>query len=539
MNAHRRSIPTPQLKLLALAAILGAATLLSGACYQVVWRTDVAPLGRPAPGVGATQVRTPVKVHMTDGSTVIFATGVTISHDSIVGEGVVFALLSDAGRARGGVPMDSVVAVEAFQGKVLGAPTAVLTVAATAATVLGIAGLSVALFGSCPTLYAPSGDTLALQAEGFSYAIAPIMEHRDVDPLRVRAGAGGVLRFELRNEALETHFINHMEVLAVRHAPGERIVPDQGGRPVALGAFAPVVRAVDRAGRDVRRQLSAHDGRVYSTHTSVIEGATAGDLDDWIDLDVAHLPPGDSVAVLLRLRNSLLNTVLLYEGMLGGRDAIDWLSTGLEHIASTVDLARWYTATMGLRASISGGDGPGAMARISDVGPIAFRDVALVLPRAAIDAAGARIRLRFIADNWRIDEVRVAGRIARPTSTLLAVDSVVVPAPADGRVAQADTVARSALAAADDRYLETRPGQRLSLVFAPDTAPTRTDEETTYLIAWQGWYREWIRAAWLAEPTRTTPFVPGDAAVLEALHRWSAKKAAFERQFYSSKIPVR
>ncbi len=58
-----------------------------------------------------------------------------------------------------------------------------------------------------------------------------------------------------------------------------------------------------------------------------------------IDLDVSNLPPGDSVAVLLRLRNSLLNTVLLYEGMLSGRDAPDWLNSGLQHIASVVDLA--------------------------------------------------------------------------------------------------------------------------------------------------------------------------------------------------------
>ena len=49
---------------------------------------------------------------------------------------------------------------------------------------------------------------------------------------------------------------------------------------------------------------------------------------------------------------------------------------------------------------------------------------------AYTDAAGARVRLRFVADNWRIDEVRVAGAITRPEYTTLAVDSVIVPTPA-------------------------------------------------------------------------------------------------------------
>jgi hypothetical protein len=62
---------------------------------------------------------------------------------------------------------------------------------------------------------------------------------------------------------------------------------------------------------------------------------------------------------------------------------------------------------------------------------------------------------------------------------------------------------------------------------------------TSYLIAWQGWYSEWIRGRWLAEPKRTTPFVPGDSAVLAALQRWRAQQPEMERAFYASRLPVR
>ena len=487
---------------------------------------------------GPSAIASPVKVHLLDGSTVVFSNGATVSRDSIVGRAMSYALLRDVGIPRPSVPMDSVLGVEAFEKKVLGGQSFIWTVAATAVSAVGLAALALAVFGSCPTVYSDSGAAAILQAEGFSYSIAPIMEHRDVDPLRVRAGADGVLRLELRNEALETHYINHIEVLAVRHEEGERVVPDQVGRPVVLAGFTPVARAVDRAGRDVRAVLVEHDGELYSSAPLVISGAKPGDLDDWIDIDVSTLPPGDSVAVLLRLRNSLLNTVLLYEGMLGGRDALDWLNTGLQNIATTVELAQWYTATMGLRASIDARSP--ITAHMGDVGPIAFRDVAIVLPRATVDTMRQRIRLRFVADNWRIDEVRVAGRITRPEHAVLPIDSVIVPTPVGGGPPVADHSAVAVLADADDRYLETRPGQRLTLVFKADTVAVRSPTtRTTYLIAWQGWYREWIRASWLAEPTRLTPFVPGDAAMLEALGRWTQKKASFERDFYASRIPVK
>ena len=39
--------------------------------------------------------------------------------------------------------------------------------------------------------------------------------------------------------------------------------------------------------------------------------------------------------------------------------------------------------------------------------------------------------------------------------------------------------------------------------------------------------------------TRTSAFVPGDSAVLTALRSWQRKQADYERQFYSTRLPVR
>lgn len=535
-----RRIRRRALRSLALVGALGAVAF-SAAC--VFYRTDVRAVERPAAGA-PTLIKSPIKAHLRDGSTVVFRTGATVTRDSITGEGRRYEMQSGTSRVDDSVPMDSVVGVETFEARVNAAPTVVASLAGAAASAVGGALLAIAIFGSCPTVYADTGAAAELQAEGFSYSIAPLMEQRDVDPLRVRADSTGMVRLELRNEALETHYINHIELLAMRHAAGETIVPDQAGRPVLVSGFTPVDSATDRAGRDVRRTLQARDGTLYATDSRITRNASAGDLDDWIDVTVSDLPAGDSVVVLLRLRNSLLNTVLLYNGMLGGRDAADWLHEGLGKFGTTAEMALWYRKTMGLRASVQGVASAdaihGATARLSDVGPIAFRDVALVLPRSEVNARTARIRLAFVADNWRIDELRVAGTVSRPAVTTLAVERVVVPMPAVGTTPVLDTAAVSAVAAADARYLETRPSQRMVLEFARDRRHTlRADSSTTYMIAWQGWYREWIRGDWLANPTRTEPFKPGDAAVLTALHRWTERKDAFEREFYASRIPVR
>jgi hypothetical protein len=514
-------------------ALLGI-TILAAGCIHIFWRTEVQRVDYATP----TSIKTPLKVHMADGSTVLFRSGGIVDNTRITGSGQRYALNAGMARAIDHVPLDSVVGVETFKGKAMVGTSIVVSAAATAVGAAATVVALIAIFGSCPTLYADTGSTAPLQAEGFSYAIAPLLEQRDVDPLRITPDANGVIRLELRNEALETHFINHIELLAATHAADARVMPDQSNRLVAVRGVRPFDSARDRANRDVSASIATADGTLFSTAPAIVDAAREGDLDDWIDLDASNLPPSDSIVVALRLRNSLLNTVLLYEGLLGGRDAADWMETDLQRISTAIDLSHWYTRTMGLRATVDGLPLAPAQAyhtRLGDVGPIAFRDVALVLPRASRDGR-VRVRLRFVADNWRIDQVGLASSYTRPASTKLAIDRIVVPQPATGGRPIVDTAAMHAIRESDGLYLETNPGQRMTLEYrAPKTGAAK---RTTYLVAWQGYYREWIRGAWLAQPTRFEPWKPGDAAMVTAIKRWRAQQTELERAFYSSRIPV-
>lgn len=520
--------------------------LLGAGCFHTFWRTEPEAVNRPAGTIGTVVVSTPLKAHLLDGSTVLFRNGGTVGHDAVEGTGERFAFMRASANGPATsivVPFDSIVGLETFAGKQLVAQSVIVSTAASAVTGAATIALLKVLFGSCPTVYADTGTGPLLQAEGFSYAIAPLLEQRDLDPLHVRADGDGVVRLELRNEALETHYINNIELVAVSHPIGTRALPDQGGNLVLVDDIRTLDVARDRAGRDLLSTLSSADGQLFSSAPATVTAARAGDLEDWIDVEARDLPPGDSVAVVLRLRNSLLNTVLLYDGILGGRDAPEWLETGLQRISTAIDLSKWYMRTMGMRVSVDGvsprsPDEPWS-ARLGDVGPLAFRDVAIVLPRPARDSRSIRVRLRFVADNWRIDQALVAGRVARPTSRVIGLSRVLVRAVDSTSQATDDTAAVGALREADGRYLETSPGQRMTLEFTPAKTIDAPGSSTTYLIVWQGWYREWIRGHWLAEPTRTTAWTPGDAAVLTALHRWQARQGDLERAFYSTQISVR
>lgn len=538
MTLHTR------LRRLTAGASLGVSLLVAG-CINIFWRTDPVRVPRPDAAQPVT-VSSPLKAHLANGSTVIFRKGAIVGTNAVDGSGQVyplsFATPRDTSARHVAIPFDSIVGLETFDSKVLVRHSIAVSAAATLGTAVVVPPLLVAIFGSCPTVYADTGAGQVLEAEGFSYAIAPLLEQRDLDALRVRPARDGVVRLELRNEALETHYINNIELVAVEHPRGTLAIPDQGGHPVVVDAVRPLSVARDRVGRDVRPGLAAVDGDLFASDGRTVRAAREGDLDDWIDLEARDLPPGDSVAVVLRLRNSLLNTVLLYDGILGGRDAAEYVETNLRRISTAIDLSRWYRRTLGMRVTIDGGpvispEEPWS-ARLGDVGPVAFRDVAVVLPRPQHDAPVVRVRLRFVADNWRIDRAAVAGVVTRPGWQTISVARMVVSHPDSAHVFD-DTAAVAAVREPDGRYLETQPGQRMTLEFtAPLRADTRT-AETTYLIAWQGWYREWIRGAWLANPRRTTAWNPGNAAMLTALRSWDARRTEMERTFYATRIPVR
>ena len=474
-----------------------------------------------------TLVKSAVKAHMLDGSTVVFPNGVLLAQNRITGAGTHYSILG-RGVPASSLSLDSIVGMEAYDSNVNVPASVIATIGGAFVGVVGTMGLALAIFGSCPTFYADSAGAELLQGEGFSYSVAPLLEQRDVDRLRLTPAANGSLVLTVRNEALETHYINHVEILETEHSDSEIVMPDQSGKPVALSRVNPLGSIHDRSGRDITRDVRTTDKVVFATASSTLNSVTAADLDDWIEFDVPVAAGTDSVAIVMEMRNSLLNTVLLYEQILGapGIKSLDFLGKDLENISGAVEMAKWYSSHMGMRISVRDGDNWRRVARIGDSGPIAYHQLAVMIPAVTNGGNTVKVRLAFVADDWRIDAIAASSSWRRPSVRRIA------PA----RVEMADSVqntpARATLLEPDERYLITSPGQSFRVVFDAGATSTR---HRTYLLASQGYYTEWVRGSWIKQATGV-PFKPSSASLLTAIQSWRSKQQEMEKQFYSSRI---
>lgn len=503
-----------------------ALCLLAGACIWVFHNVRVDPIASTADSVA---IQTPVKAHLRDGTTVLYRAGVLLARDTLRGPGVRYALtLRDSSNVVL-VPLDSIVAMESYRRGTDAAPTAIVSILATGvtffATVAAVLLISCArgegVCSNCPTVYTDSAGSWALQAEGFSYTIASASETRDVDRLGVRPDRDGRIRLEVRNDALETEYLNHLELLEVRHNADEIAFPDPNGAALAVRELVPATTIADAAGRDLRSLLARVDGAAFQTDTRTLAGVSPAHWDDAIYL-AAPAPAGrDSIALILRLRNSLLATLFYSEVVLGDRGArsLDWIGRDLDGEGAA--LARWQEERMGLRIAIWDGRRYRETARIRDSGPHAWSDVAVMIPAPQRDSV--RVRLSFPADNWRIDRVAFAMQARRPGVQAHAFSRLL---DAEGRD---DSSALASVRLADRRYLRTTPGERFSVDVQVGAAGAEVAR--TFLIATQGYYEPWIGHDGLSAAHDSGVSESRDDQLLKALRKWGTVREARERAF--------
>ncbi len=513
-----------------LAGLFVLATL-SG-CVWIFRDVEVRSLDAAA-RADTVAVTSPVRVHLKSGHVVLFGGGARFTSGEIlaVGDsGQLYGLTFEPLGVVSVLGMDSVVAAETYRTQYNTSRSVATSVLATAGAALLTPALAVAIFGSCPTIYSEGPAGAELEAEAFPNSIVSLFELRDVNPLRVAAMPDGLVRLEIRNEALETHYINHIELLEVAHDEGTVALPAPAGRAYVLHGLAAPTRATSRAGRDVLAALRQRDDASFATEPHTLAAATPDDLNDYIDLTFPAVP-GDTAAVVLRLRNSLLNTVYFYDLMLKGQGprALDWLGRDLESLSYAMEIGDFYARHMGLRVEVWDGGAYRHAGKVGEVGPIAWDEVAV--PVAVTPGAPVRVRLRFVADAWRIDHAALASTVATVAPRrvpLLDLETAAPIAPPD---------AAALLRAADTEYLITMPGTRFFPRFRVGAEPAQG--RRTFFLATQGYYTEWMRKDWLETPATDAPFVPSAATLHMAMQRWQQLKPTYEARFEQSKIPVR
>lgn len=475
-------------------------------------------------------VESPVKAHLADGSTVMFPKGVTVQGNEVRGEGFKYDITLENSEPVTGIHVDDIAAMESFTDDVNKGATIAATTVTTVAGGYAALGLAKIIFGSCPTTYALETDEPVLEAESFSYSIAPGFEARDVDRLGIEAAGQRTIVLEMRNEALETHYINHVELLEVMHEDGEYVYPDVTGQPTTVRNPVSARSAVDRNGDSVVGIEQGRDGLDWVTSQARLDQASLTDLHDFIELEFEVAPTEARHALVLRMRNSLLNTVLLYDVMLKGQGfhALDWMARDLDQLLPRFELASWYRTTMGMDVLIWDGEQYQKVAKIGDTGPIAWKEVAVPLPR--VTAGTVRLRLQFIADNWHVDQVLLATLSDQREVRTIPIDKVV------STTGDELPGIRPHLQRVDGDYVITRPAESMRLHF--DVGEVQNGMTRTWFLAAEGYYIEWMRREWL-ENREIREFQPNDEAIMAAIELWKSRRSSLREQFEATKIRVR
>jgi hypothetical protein len=482
-------------------------------------------------------ISAPSKIHMYDGSVVLADSGFVCLRDTIVTRGVRYSFLrerADDGKWR--IPLDSVAAVEYYEmrekdlraiGSLLLVSSATAEIAAASALILKI------IFGSCPTVYSFDAEQERLEAECFSYSIGRMFEADDLDRMSKWLALSDSLTLRVKNEALETHYINVLKLRYVDHPENTEAFPT-GDRGVFIaGNPVPPVSAINSEGTDVLPYVRGRDELVYETDSAAVARMFSRGKRDWIECSVPVPEGATNAKLLLRLKNSLESTVLVYDVLMRdqGLAAVQWSRALNESWWYAWKLSRWYSEFSGIGVDVMQGGRYVRRAKIPDTGPIAWKYVGAQIPTWRCGDT-LRVKLSFFPDNWIIDWIGF-GFDGHSRARL---KDVLVDRVCDQSRAERDDYIR-ALRRNDGRYAVTYPGEWLDVSFR---LPPASRAERTYFLYSKGYYVEWVRGEWIRDMTYAPELdLSKDAELVERLAAlWVAKKNSFKKRFLKHRVPA-
>jgi hypothetical protein len=357
---------------------------------------------------------------------------------------------------------------------------AVITGASLALTAVCLANPK-ACFGSCPTFYTRDETGWSLQAEGFSASVARAFESTDVDAMWTAKPSSRVFEVLMTNEALETHVVDSVRLVAAPRPAGGRVFRAGSSYYPARDLRAPT--RCESPNGDCLADVAAIDQRAY------LSPANEKDLSTKETLELIFPPLHGRSGIVVAARNSLLNTFLFYQGLAYmGHTAGDWFTRLNHSTRDGLEGFRAFDKLLGdIDVSVKGKDGTfRPVGSYSEVGPIAREVQLVVVPEESVtEGAPVTVRIVMTAGNWKLDYVGLADLDAPVTPIFL--DPVAVFE--DGKPN------RSAL----DRLKQ--PGEHL-VTYPRDAYTIRFDlppGDHELFLESRGYYYEWIRKSWLPD----------------------------------------
>jgi hypothetical protein len=517
--AMNQSLRTTKEFLLHLGVALSITLVLCGCA------TEVSRLVYPVSGAKAIDQSSPfLKVHLKDGYVYTLSKWTTDEKASrVIGEGE----LRDVNRSlvktgRDTIPFSEVALFETnvVQVSPATAAMAVVTGGSVAMTIYCAANPK-ACFGSCPTFYAWDGEKMALQVEGFSSSILPVLEAKDIDPLYTARPTSRRFEIRMTNEAMETHVVRYADLLAIPRPKEGRVF------------VSPSDEFYEATDLKEPSSCFGPEGNILSAVRSFdsFERFSLADSANLAEREILELhfdavSPG-KLGLIVGFRESLMSTFLFYQTLSYlGNSAVTWLAKCQQ---GGPEDARYIEASGrvlgGIEVLVQDDQGEWVRAgEINETGPIAMN--VQIVPFPAVLPRPHVVRLRMSKGLWRLNYVALAS--IHPAQAPIRIR------PTEARHNNAiDEEARKPVAN-PMQTLVTFPGDKYTLVYLlPDGY-----ERYELFVESRGYYLEWMRQEWLTDenPARAfLAFTNPEQFLKDEAPRFKLTELQMEQAFWRSK----
>lgn len=399
------------------------------------------------------------------------------------------------------------------------------------ASVLAICALNPkACYGSCPTFYIDEHSSLqSADAEGFSNAISPALEYHDIDALINAPLDAGEFSITMKNEALETHCVKAVKLLAYPREGGERVYHTPDDAFYRCQGHYPLTAATAAEG-DITALLQNEDRQ---ERFSYADRRNMASLEE-IYLSFDGVPSANPLGLSLSFRQTLMTTYLIYSAMgymgdqvsdyfmqieTGSAEMRDKLNRGMKDALGNIDVYQW-DETKGAWVF---------QQAFYETGPIA-RNKQLIPLQAAANGSGIQLKLVLNKGLWRLD-------YAALTSIVEAVQPLEIEPTSIINQGKPDEVA---LREINDpkAYLISMPGSKYRFNF---TLPAAGQDYELFLFS-KGYYLEWMREEWLREKNlfKLRQMVEKPRKYLrQEARNYKEYEKTMETQFWNSKIATK
>lgn len=391
-------------------------------------------------------------------------------------------------------------------------------------------------FGSCPTVYTYNGITKTLEAELFSSSISGLLENNDIDILKEPL-MSSQYKLMITNEAMETHYINKFNVYAVYYndTNSRVLVSDNNKLVIISNKHNKAVKVINFDGKDVSSLTEKDDEIYYRSGIEKFRKIENGELYDNIIVTYKPKPGLDSVNLVLKSRNTLLSTTLLYDVVIGsqGAAAIDWYNRMSNDTAYVRFFKKLYDEFSGIKIYRHDSDKWTFLGKVGDGGPINWKESAVSV--GCNGKEEIELKLEFVSDNIMIDYLSFD---YPPENSNDLVFEKLSPVITSTNLKQDLDEILTLINSTDTNYLVTEPGDYLELKY--EVKPV-TGKKITFIIESGGFYTEWIRGNWIKNATGSYRFNIFDlkGTFSELVHSWIKNKDNLEELFFKTRIPIR